>query len=82
MASGGEPFSLSYFLWMELRVAADDAQNGLPFAAYMMFVIERVTRYTFNKDAHHEPYRGERTHHAAVGEIVGASKAVDARPSA
>ena len=56
-------------------MAAKDARKGLPFVPYMMFVIERVTEYTFNKNKHHEPYRGERPHHDTVGETVGASRA-------
>lgn len=59
-----------------MQIAAEDAWKALPFAPYVMFIIERVTGYIFTKDGLHEPYRGEKTHHhVAVGETVPQSSA-------
>jgi len=41
-----------------------------------MFIIERVTGYTFTKDGLHEPYRGEKTHHAVASETLRSLGAV------
>ena len=70
MGLGSTPFSLLHFIWHELGIASKDARKALPFAPYVMFIIERVTRYTFNKDSVHEAYRGEKTHHIGVGETI------------
>ena len=42
----------------------DDARKGLPYAPYLMFVIERVTGYRFVKDGLHEQYKIEKARHA------------------
>lgn len=67
MAPGSTPFSLSHFLWHEIGIASEDARKALPYAPYIMFIIERVIGYIFHKDTVHEAYRGEKTHHAAAG---------------
>ena len=39
-APGGDKFNVPRFMWQEIRVAMDDARKGLPYAPYLMFVIE------------------------------------------
>lgn len=46
----GEPFSVSHFLCHRLGIASKDARKALPYAPYVMFIIERVTGYVFAKD--------------------------------
>jgi hypothetical protein len=59
-APGGDKFNVPRFMWQEIRVAMDDARKGLPYAPYLMFVIERVTDYPFVKDGLHEQYKIEK----------------------
>lgn len=70
MAPGGERFNVPRFLWMELQVATNDARKGQSYAPYLMFIIDKVTRYTFPKDGLHEPNKRKKTHHVSVSEIV------------
>jgi hypothetical protein len=39
-ALGGDKFNVPHFMWQEIRVAMDDARKGLPYAPYLMLVIE------------------------------------------
>ena len=60
-APGGDRFNVPRFLWHELRIAMDDGRKGLPYASYIMFMIERVTGYKFDKDGLHTVYKIENT---------------------
>jgi hypothetical protein len=40
----GERFNILRFIWVELAYAMDDGRRSLPYAPYLMFFIERVTR--------------------------------------
>ena len=53
----------------------DDGRKGLPYAPYLMFMIERVTGYKFDKDGLHIVYKIEKT------QASGASKAMRRSPS-
>jgi hypothetical protein len=55
MALDGRPFNAFDFIWNELRRVMDDSRKHLPYAPYMMYMIERVTKITFPKDVKHEP---------------------------
>ena len=52
-APGGNRFNVPRFMWRELRNAMDDERKGLPYAPYLMFMIERVIGYKFDKDGLH-----------------------------
>jgi hypothetical protein len=39
----------------------DDGRRGLPYAPYLMFMIERVTGLRFSKDGIHTVYKIEKT---------------------
>jgi hypothetical protein len=39
----GEKFNIPRFTWVELAYAMDDGRRSLPYAPYLMFMIERVT---------------------------------------
>ena len=41
MALGSDAFSVSRFIWAELSDSLD-ARNDLPYAPYIMYIIERV----------------------------------------
>ena len=53
----------------------EDGRKGIPYALYLMFMIERVTGYKFEKDGLHTIYKIEKTRGA------GASRAVRRSPS-
>ena len=53
----------------------DDGRKGLPYAPYLMFMIERVTGNKFNKDGLYTIYKIKKT------QASGASKAVRRSPS-
>ena len=53
----------------------EDGRKGMPYAPYLMFMIERVTGYKFDKDGLHTIYKIEKT------QASGASKAVRCSPS-
>jgi hypothetical protein len=42
----------------------------MSICTYVMFTIERVTRYTFIQDIFHKTYKGAKTHHSIIGEIL------------
>ena len=52
-----------------------DGRKGIAYAPYLMFLIERVTGYRFEKDGLHTIYKIEKT------QGTGASKAVRCSPS-
>ena len=58
-----------------LRNAMDDGRKGLSYAPFLMFMIERVTSYKFDKDGLHTVYKIEKT------QALGARKAVRCSPS-
>ena len=39
----------------------EDERRGLPYAPYLMFMIERVTRFYFSKDGVHTVYKIKKT---------------------
>ena len=74
-APGGDRFNVPRFMWHELRNVVDDGRKGIPYAPYLMFMIERVTSYRFDKDGLQTIYKIEKT------QASGASRAVRRSPS-
>ena len=74
-APRGDRFNVPCFMWHELRNAIEDGRKGIPYAPYLMFMIERVTSYRFEKDGLYTIYKIEKTRGA------GASRAVRRSPS-
>jgi hypothetical protein len=74
-APRGDRFNVPRFMWREPRIAMDDGRKGLPYAPYLMFMIERVTGYKFEKDGLHTVYKIEKT------QASGASRAMRLSPS-
>jgi hypothetical protein len=60
-SSGGDRFNVPRFMWTELRFAMEDERRGLPYAPYLMFMIERATKFYFPKDGMHTVYKIEKT---------------------
>jgi hypothetical protein len=57
MAPDEEGFCIFDFIWNELRRAMNDPMKHLPYAPYLMYMIERVTNVRYPKDVVHEPLR-------------------------
>jgi hypothetical protein len=57
MAPYEEGFCIFDFIWNELRRAMNDPMKYLPYAPYIMYMIERVTNVHYPKDVVHEPFR-------------------------
>jgi hypothetical protein len=53
----------------------EDERRGLPYAPYLMFMIERVTGLQFLKDGIHTVYKIEKTHPATATQGAGCSYA-------
>ena len=73
-APRGDRFNVPHFMWREMRNAMEDGRKEMPYAPYLMFMIERVTGYKFDKDGLHTVYKIEKTF------ASGASKAVRRSP--
>jgi hypothetical protein len=56
MAPDEEGFCIFDFIWNELRRAMNDPMKYLPYAPYLMYMIERVTNVRYPKDVVHEPF--------------------------
>jgi hypothetical protein len=56
MAPDEEGFCIFDFIWNELRRAMNDPMKYLPYAPYLMYMIERVTNVCYLKDVVHEPF--------------------------
>jgi len=57
----GDRFNVSRFIWVELAYAMDDGRRALPYAPYLMFMIERVTGVKYRKDCYHTVYNIKKT---------------------
>ena len=75
-ALGGDRFNVPRFMWRELRNAMEDGRKGIPYAPYLMFMIERVTGYRFEKDGLHTVYKIEKTRGAGASRAVRRSTSV------
>ena len=73
MAPSSDAFSISRFTWIELSTSLDDARNDLPYAPYIMYIIERVSGIEFKKDVEHGPYRLAQWQHTGWEALVGAA---------
>ena len=74
-APGGDKFNIPQFIWHELRLVMEDGRKGLPYAPYLMFLIERVIGISFPKDGMHTVYKIEKTQPATTSQAAGGSHA-------
>ena len=61
-SQSGERFNVGRFIWVELTYVMDDGRRSLPYAPYLMFMIERVSSQRFPKDCIHGVYNIKKTH--------------------
>jgi hypothetical protein len=57
MAPDEEGFCIFDFIWNELRRVMNDPMKYLPYAPYLMYMIEKVTNVRYPKDVVHELFR-------------------------
>ena len=60
---------------IELRFAVEDGRRGLPYAPYLMFMIERVIGFYFLKDGMHTAYKIEKTQPLVATQGAGSTHA-------
>lgn len=75
----GESFNVPRFIWVELAYAMDDGRRSLPYAPYLMYMIERVTGMKFPKDCIHLVYKIKKKHGGTRG--TSGSKAAADQPT-
>jgi hypothetical protein len=44
---------MSLFIWIEIQMASEDSKRALPYALYIMFIIERVNDHILSHDGLH-----------------------------
>ena len=79
-APRGDRFNVPCFMWCELRNVMDDGRKGLPYAPYLMFMIERVTGYKLDKDGLHTIYKIKKTQASGASRVVRRSPSVEDVP--
>jgi len=57
----GDKFNVPRFIWVELAYAMDDGRRSLPYAPYLMFMIERMIGVRYPKDYYHIVYSIKKT---------------------
>jgi hypothetical protein len=81
MALDEEGFCIFDFMWNELKEAMNDPMKYLPYAPYLMYMIERVTNLRYPKYVVHEPFhhlRGRAKKAPKARKYVGSSSAAPA----
>ena len=58
----------------------EDGRKGIPYAPYLMFMIERVTGNRYEKDGLHTIYKIEKTRGAGANRAVRRSPSVEDVP--
>jgi len=57
----GDKFNVPRFIWVELVYGMYDGRRALPYAPYLVFMIERVTGVRYPKDSYHTVYNIKKT---------------------
>jgi hypothetical protein len=57
MRPPGLPFSVSDFIWEEIKSISESPQRLCGYAPYIMHIIEKVSNRKFLKDTKHEPFK-------------------------
>jgi hypothetical protein len=54
--AGGDRFSITDFMWRKIEQAANDPHKSLPYAPFLMYIIEQVVGRSFHHNAVHKSY--------------------------
>jgi hypothetical protein len=57
MRPPGLPFSMSDFIWEEIKSISESPQRLCGYAPYIMHIIEKASNKKFLKDSKHEPFK-------------------------
>jgi hypothetical protein len=63
MLPGAKPFSVSRFIWYNLIEVSESGKFNLPYAPYIMYMVEMVSRISFKKDVEHASYQVKQLQH-------------------
>jgi hypothetical protein len=70
MLPGEKPFSVSKFLWYNLVEVTESGKCNLPYAPYIMYLIEMVSGISFKKDVEHASYQVKQWQHQKKQQVV------------
>jgi hypothetical protein len=54
--TGGDRFSITDFMWRKIEQAANDPHKSVPYAPYLMYIIEQVVGRSFHHNTVHKSY--------------------------
>jgi hypothetical protein len=64
------PFSVSKFIWFNLVEVTESGKCNLPYAPYIMYMIEMVSGISFKKDVEHASYQVKQWQHQKKQQVV------------
>jgi hypothetical protein len=67
---GAQPFSVSRFVWFNLVEVTESGKCNLPYAPYIMYMIEMVSGVSFKKDVEHASYQVKQWQHQKKQQVV------------
>jgi hypothetical protein len=67
---GAKPFSVSKFIWFNLVEVTESGKCNLPYAPYIMYMIEMVSGISFKKDVEHASYQVKQWQHQKKQQVV------------
>jgi hypothetical protein len=70
MLPGAKPFSVSKFIWFNLIDVTESGKCNLPYAPYIMYMIEMVSGISFKKDVEHASYQVKQWQHQKKQQVV------------
>jgi hypothetical protein len=70
MLPGTKPFSVSKFIWFNLIEVIESGKCNLPYAPYIMYMIEMVSGISFKKDVEHASYQVKQWQHQKKQQVV------------
>jgi hypothetical protein len=67
---GAKPFSVSKLIWFNLVEVTKSGKCNLPYAPYIMYLIEMVSGISFKKDVEHASYQVKQWQHQKKQQVV------------
>jgi hypothetical protein len=67
---GARPFSVSRFIWYNLVEVTESGKCNLPYAPYIIYMIEMVSGVSFKKDVEHASYQVKQWQHQKRQQVV------------
>jgi hypothetical protein len=67
---GAQPFSVGRFIWYNLVEVTESGKCNLPYALYIMYMIEMVSSISFKKDVEHASYQVKQWQHQKKQQVV------------